>query len=119
MAGFLLYPTTFQETGCITVLRAMFCGAIPITSRLRPSVLQTLTQGYDLGPLLPLTLSDSQDPAWLGRWLAEHWTPAVIRAHRTSRDELDRRRRDMKQAIRRTYSWTETANTFINIVSNS
>lgn len=57
-AGFLLYPTTYQETGCITVLRAMSGGCIPITSRLIPSVLYDLTINYDLGPkYYPLNMS--------------------------------------------------------------
>ncbi len=49
-AGFLLYPTNYPETGCITVQKAMCSGAIPITSRFSTSVLPHLTHGYDLGP---------------------------------------------------------------------
>ena len=44
IAGFLLYPTNFPETGCITLLKAMACGAFPITSRFTSSVLQNITQ---------------------------------------------------------------------------
>jgi hypothetical protein len=42
-AGFLLYPTIYPETGCITMMKAMACGAIPLTSRYTESVLQELT----------------------------------------------------------------------------
>eukprot|EP01032_Pedospumella_encystans_P010712 gene10712-12498_t len=114
-AGFLLYPTTFQETGCITVLRAMACGAIPITSRLYPSVLHTLTAEYDLGPA-PLSRVAAQDPLQLTQWLVEQWTPAVIQAHRQA-EHLGAYRRRMKEYIQHRYSWAETANTFINLIA--
>ncbi|KAJ0411319.1 hypothetical protein ATCC90586_005728 [Pythium insidiosum] len=32
-AGFYLYPTTFSETSCVSLMKAMANGAIPITSR--------------------------------------------------------------------------------------
>jgi hypothetical protein len=41
-SGFLLYPTRFSETGCITCIKAMIGGCIPITSRYQQSVLGNL-----------------------------------------------------------------------------
>lgn len=117
-AGFLLYPTTFQETGCITVLRAMAGGAIPITSRLRPSVLPTLTATHDLGPAEPLTVDRAGRPAVLQRWLREEWTPAVIRAHYLPVHELCARRESMKEMTRSTYSWTQTARKLVQLFDN-
>mmetsp|Transcript_5349 Transcript_5349/g.7366 ORF Transcript_5349/g.7366 Transcript_5349/m.7366 type:complete len:96 (+) Transcript_5349:2-289(+) len=49
-AGFILYPTVFPETGCVTLMKAQSMGAIPITSKFKDSTLPELTQGYDLGP---------------------------------------------------------------------
>ncbi|CAN0122181.1 unnamed protein product [Laminaria digitata] len=53
-AGFVLYPTAFPETGCVSLTKAMAMGAIPITSRFPNSTLPELTSGWDMGPLEPL-----------------------------------------------------------------
>jgi len=125
-AGFLLYPTTFQETGCITVLRAMSCGCIPITSRLIPSVLYDLTLDYDLGPkYYPLNLSIIQQQNIihnssknnnnyknaLQNWLENHWTPAVISAFYMDREILNKHRMKMKDFILSNYTWRHSAQT--------
>ena len=52
-AGFVLYPTTYPETGCVSVMKAMALGAIPITSRFAGSVVPELTVHFDLGPATP------------------------------------------------------------------
>lgn len=38
-SGYILYPTRFPETGCISLIKAMASGCIPITSRYFNSVL--------------------------------------------------------------------------------
>lgn len=48
-AGFLLYPTSYPEVGCITCLKAMSYGCIPITSMYNKSVLPEITKQFDLG----------------------------------------------------------------------
>lgn len=48
-AGFLLYPTTYPEVGCISCLKAMSYGCIPITSLCNESVIPEITKEYDLG----------------------------------------------------------------------
>ena len=53
------------------MLRAMACGAIPITSRLHPSVLHSLTSGHDLGPDTFLTVNTASDPAKVNAWLEQ------------------------------------------------
>lgn len=128
-AGFLLYPSIYQETGCITVLRAMSCGAIPITSRLIPSVLHHHHRGsgnnssntnpdadymgvtgpYDMGPTQPLNISAASQQSSLLKWLQHQWTPAVITAYRTNADQLQRHRAAMKMYVRSQYTWTNTA----------
>lgn len=49
-AGFYLYPTTFTETSCISLMKAMAYGAIPITSRFPWSALPETCADYDVGP---------------------------------------------------------------------
>ncbi|GMF26196.1 unnamed protein product [Phytophthora lilii] len=49
-AGFYLYPTTFSETSCISLMKAMANGAIPITSRFPASALPETVDEFDLGP---------------------------------------------------------------------
>lgn len=117
LKGYLLYPTTFAETGCITVLRAMACGAIPITSRLHPSVLDTLTEGWDLGPATALNASAAGDSAYLSWWLTNEWTPAVLRAHAMSDATLQEHRHKMKAAVRATSTWAQTADRLLSILS--
>jgi glycosyltransferase involved in cell wall biosynthesis len=108
-AGFLLYPTTFQETGCITALRAMVGGAIPVTSRLRESVLFELTRGFDMGPDRALDLRTASDEAQLSQWLREEWVEAVVRASQTEASVLTAHRERMASAIRDRSTWRSTA----------
>lgn len=49
-AGFYLYPTAYPETSCISLMKAMANGAIPITSRFEGSALRETAGGFDLGP---------------------------------------------------------------------
>lgn len=93
----------------------MSCGAIPITSRLSPSVLPSLTAEHDLGPQEALTVNMAAQPAVLQAWLRDQWTPAVIRAYYLNEDELQTRRDVMKKMAQRTYSWAHTAQTLVNL----
>ena len=89
----------------------MSCGAIPITSRLTPSVLSTLTEGFDLGPAQALTTDTVlQQPSELINWLEKHWTPSVIAAHYQAESaELQKRRVAMKAFAQTTYTWKHSA----------
>ena len=72
-AGFVLYPTTYPETGCVSIMKAMALGAIPITSRFNGSVVPELTVEYDLGP------AGSRDgDAQAGIVLDRHRRPADV-----------------------------------------
>eukprot|EP00639_Heterosigma_akashiwo_P010200 CAMPEP_0206373560 /NCGR_PEP_ID=MMETSP0294-20121207/7786_1 /ASSEMBLY_ACC=CAM_ASM_000327 /TAXON_ID=39354 /ORGANISM="Heterosigma akashiwo, Strain CCMP2393" /LENGTH=325 /DNA_ID=CAMNT_0053821171 /DNA_START=59 /DNA_END=1036 /DNA_ORIENTATION=+ len=67
-AGFILYPTIFPETGCVTLMKAQAMGAVPITSRFEGSTLPELTQHWDLGPR-PLVGHYANDPEWQSLWV--------------------------------------------------
>ncbi|CAM9221466.1 unnamed protein product [Discosporangium mesarthrocarpum] len=115
-AGFILYPTAFPETGCVTLMKAQAMGAIPITSRFPNSTLPELASPWDMGPEpgLPLDASSPLDhPAWL-----ERWASAVIEASKA--DSAGReatggagivweRRQAMKAAARDRFLWGSTA----------
>ena len=111
-SGFLLYPTQYPETGCITVQKAMASGAIPITSKYTTSVLPFLTAHWDMGPDLPLAPHmDYVD------WLQSHWVPAVIKAATTDNAQLHSHRLRMKRAIREEYTWRRSAEKLLNLVN--
>ena len=108
-AGFFLYPTTYQETGCISVLRAMSAGAIPITSRLVESVLNSVTDGLDLGPATALNLTTAYNSTALLHWLSNDWMKAVVEAHGMDHSLLQHHRQRMMTFIRTHYTWSNTA----------
>ena len=114
-AGFFLYPTTFQETGCISVLRAMACGCIPITSKLRESVLFNLTSPFDMGPELSLTINFARNGTAVRRWAKELWAPSVVAAYRAGEVTLRERREWMKKSVRNEYSWANTAKAMLRV----
>lgn len=49
-AGFYLYPSSFPETGSVSLKKALAMGAIPITSRFAKSAIPEITDRFDLGP---------------------------------------------------------------------
>ena len=110
-AGFLLYPTRYPETGCITVQKAMASGAIPITSKYTTSVLPFLAKNWDLGPQQALQPGDDY---WT--WLNAHWVPAVIAAAKAPLNKLQRHREMMKSEIQRQYSWVNAADTLVRLM---
>jgi len=110
-AGFLLYPTRYPETGCITVQKAMASGAIPITSRYTTSVLPHLAENWDLGPAQALQPGDDY---WT--WLNMHWVPAVIAAANAPLEQLQKHRGMMKIEIQRQYSWVKAADKLITLL---
>lgn len=110
-AGFLLYPTAFPETGCITVQKAMSCGAIPLTSRYSTSVLPFLTAGFDLGPVNALIPGMNYT-----EWMEREWVPAVIEAAIIEKGELSKHREAMKRTIREEYTWKRSAETLLSLM---
>lgn len=84
-AGFILYPTVYPETGCVTLMKAQAMGAIPITSRCLNSTLPELTEWFDLGPRPIRSATYTEDTEWM-----ELWVQAVVAA--SNRDFEERRR---------------------------
>lgn len=133
MASFWLYPSSFPETGCISMLRAMAAGAIPITSRLQESVLATLgdrhlpchelldvddafdctllpVPGYDLGPVeQPLTRRIAQHSVDHRDWLFLHYLPAVLHTAGLSEQMLMSLRQQMQREMWRRRRWRHSA----------
>jgi len=99
-AGFSLYPTSFPETGCVSIMKAMAMGAIPITSRFLNSSLPELTKLFDLGPEPP-----SSDQEYLDR------TIEVLR--NANSKEILERRMSMKSWARKHLLWKQKAREFI------
>lgn len=103
-AGFWLYPTSMAETSCISAMKAMANGAIPITSRFSPSGLTETTGKFDVGPEPPpegVTLQSS--PRHL-----QQWAEAVVAAAKRGED-VHVWRREMKEWARKRYSWQGVA----------
>jgi glycosyltransferase involved in cell wall biosynthesis len=82
-ANFLLYPTTYPETGCITVMKAMASGAVPITSRFQGCVMLLLFSAHHscccclFASCIHFTFSSSAsslDPAQLTQTLSHSLT---------------------------------------------
>lgn len=117
-AGFYLYPTTYPETGCVSVMKAMAMGAIPITSRHAESVVPELTNTYDLGPVVPRT-AESHIPVTLvsmrrpdpgdDAWRAAYAESIIDAAKRAQASGLDAHRRDMKAYARERFLWKHVA----------
>ena len=105
-AGFWLYPISIAETSCISAMKAMGNGAIPITSRFPASGLVETTGAFDLGPM-PLRpgrafVDDAE--------MVTRWAEAVIdAAHRDARGELHDKRAAMVRWAREEYSWSAVA----------
>lgn len=111
-AGFVLYPTRFPETGCISVIKAMAMGAIPITSRFVDSALLQLTDGFDL-VRVPFSRNMS-----FGSWL-DFWREAIFQTRIIPPATLNGIRTDMKKYIRSLHSWTESAAKLDKIVNQA
>jgi glycosyltransferase involved in cell wall biosynthesis len=122
-AGFVLYPTTYPETGCVTLMKAMAMGAVPITSRFAESTLPELTESFDLGPRPLLVLEEQQkeaqpllsrvgqqhkqkDSGWTNEWAMAVVTASLRDLHG---DGLAEHRAEMKRGSRRRFLWANVA----------
>ncbi|KAL4114687.1 hypothetical protein PRIC2_014143 [Phytophthora ramorum] len=110
-AGFYLYPTTFSETSCISLMKAMANGAVPITSRFPASALPETVGEYDLGPRALQQNSVEDDPEWL-----ELWIRSIVDAVRDEQQALTVRHR-MKRFARKKYRWEHIALQWHRVIS--
>ena len=103
-AGFSLYPTSFPETGCVSLMKAQAMGAVPVTSRYEDSTLPELTGQFDLGPRgRPGQIS--QDAAWL-----HEWEDAVVdAAEKDMKGQLAPHRSMMIRRSRERFLWRTVA----------
>jgi len=108
-AGFVVYPTTFSETSCISLMKAMAMGSIPITSRYEKSALEELTTGWDLGPE-PRGRVIGRDASY-----AAEFTTVVIGAMRAQGGEMQRHRAAMKVWARENLTWAASAKEFVRL----
>lgn len=101
-AGVWLYPTATRETSCITAMKALAMGCIPVTSGIA-GVGETLA-GRDLGPAHPTrSIDDSPWRLWLFR-------RRVVRAMREGASAEWRAKRMAWSAwAREHYSWSRVA----------
>ena len=109
--GFYLYPTSFPETGCVALMKALAMGAVPITSRHINSTLPELTREWDLGPKGRTDGSTMEDNhEW---W--EEWKDSVVKAATMSKNEIELHRQRMKEASRLRFLWGTVARTWDSV----
>ncbi|KAF0687141.1 Aste57867_21112 [Aphanomyces stellatus] len=96
-AGFYLYPTTYPETSCVSIMRAMAAGAIPITSK--RGALAQVVGAFDLGP--SEGLAGPMTDSWRDEWVA-----SVIKA---ARQDTRVFRANMKAYAQETFLWSKIA----------
>ena len=102
-AGWYAYPSDKPETSGIALMKALACGAVPVTSgQLASALPETLAQ-WDLGPTRRHG-SIGKDAAWQRDYVA-----ALIAAARRPAAEMATYRREMKADGRRRFSWSSVA----------
>jgi glycosyltransferase involved in cell wall biosynthesis len=101
-SGVWLYPTDCRETSCITAMKALAMGCLPVTSGL--AVLGETLGGRDLGPVHPTR------PISRSRWRRWQFLRATVRAMREGGSDAARHLRlEWAAWARRQYSWPVVA----------
>lgn len=114
-AGFLLYPSRFPETGCITIMRAMVLGVIPISSRFQGSNLRSLTSGFDLGPIEALGIKDAANDTLYMEWIERAWLPSLLTLDSHRVDDLRSR---MIAYASHQFSWSLSCEILEDLILN-
>ncbi len=114
-SGLILYPTTYPETGCVTLMKAMCAGAVPVTSRFRDSTIPELTGRWEMGPAEPLEKGWTKD-------ITEGWkkfyVDAVVEAvGKDVRGELSDWRAKMRSESRIRFDWSDVAQRWDEAIS--
>jgi|GEM_PF-262029 len=102
-AGFALYPTSFSETGCVSLMKALAMGAIPITSRYENSSIPDLTGEWDLGPSARNTLMSND------LQFQQEYADAVVHAMKMPDDQIQFHRKRMMHWSRKALLWNANA----------
>jgi glycosyltransferase involved in cell wall biosynthesis/tetratricopeptide (TPR) repeat protein len=138
-AGFLLYPSSFPETGCITMMKAMISGVIPITSHYHSSVLKDLGDEFDFGPAVYLEGEEEKDMIRVhpilntsfhrltdeilynvteyNRWVREDYALSVVEAiefAHEQRKKLNEMRLQMIERMKERYLWRNSVKSLSN-----
>jgi glycosyltransferase involved in cell wall biosynthesis len=118
-SSYFVYPTAYPETGCLTCLKAMAMGCIPITSRYVNSSLPHLIGSYDLGPPQPLVPNLSEED--MVQWFQKDWIPSLQAVSRKEKDPLtklqvERHRLAMMEETRSRYTWRRIAEQFHELI---
>jgi glycosyltransferase involved in cell wall biosynthesis len=101
-SGVWLYPTECQETSCITAMKALAMGCLPVTSGC--AALGETLGGRDLGPVHP------KRPISRSRWRRWRYLRRVVWAMRNgSSAALRAKRLEWARWARARYSWAEIA----------
>jgi len=101
-AGVWLYPTDCLEASCITAMKALAMGCLPITSGY--GVLSETLGGRDLGPV------DPRRPISRSRWRLRSFRRRTVRAMLTGGlPRVRARRLEWARWARETYSWRRVA----------
>eukprot|EP01040_Poterioochromonas_malhamensis_P008695 gene8695-9413_t len=140
--GFFLYPSSFPETGCISMMRAMIAGVVPITSRYQSSVLATLGESFDFGPsnktekniyvdghkncLSEETFSALNDEILSNltcyhEWIRKDYLESIYRAIRIQKKDylsFYQLRERMSRVMGEKYSWLSSAKTINTLINN-
>lgn len=107
-SGLWIYPTECPETSCITAMKALAMGCLPITSG-RGALAETL-DGHDLGPV------DPKRAITKSRWRMWRFRRAVIRTMRNGRrPELMRKRFEWARWARERYAWSRVAREWLEL----
>lgn len=115
-AGFYVYPTSYPETSCISLMRAQALGAVPITSGHIHSALPE-TSRWDMGPSPSLAWIDPASGlprvGYLdiahNASLQEEWLAALIRAMQLPQETLESYRERMTSWAKTHFGWQEVA----------
>jgi len=101
-AGVWAYPTETPETSCITAMKALAMGCLPVTTGY--GALRETLGGRDLGPVHPSARISRN------RWRKRKFLKSLVQAMRDGGSQASHARRlGWADWARRTYSWSSVA----------